>query len=155
MHTRTPTTLAVAATLALGGCAVPVDDAASTQDAMTHDHHTIDYIEIAMTDLAEAKRFYAAAFGWAFTDYGPDYAGIQRPGGGEVGGMHQVDAVQRGGPLVVLYSNDLEASVSAVNDAGGVITKPIFSFPGGRRFQFTDPSGNELAVWSDGGEPSD
>lgn len=112
-------------------------------------HHTIDYIEISVTDLTEAKRFYTSAFGWAFTDYGPDYAGIQREGGGEVGGLRCVDAVVRGGPLVILYSNDLEASLAAVCRAGGEITAEMFSFPGGRRFQFADPSGNELAVWSD------
>ncbi len=113
---------------------------------MTDQHHTIFYIEFPVSDLAEAKRFYAAAFGWTFNDYGPDYAGIRKSDGGEVGGMRLEAEVQRGGPLVVLYSDDLAASVTAVRDAGGQIVKEPFSFPGGRRFQFTDPAGNELAV---------
>ncbi|MEM7201396.1 MAG: VOC family protein [Planctomycetota bacterium] len=113
-------------------------------------HHTINYIELAAPDLMAAKRFYGDAFGWKFTDYGPDYVGIQRDEGGEVGGIRQEPEVQRGGPLVILYSVDLEASVRAVQAAGGRIEKEIFSFPGGRRFHFTDPGGMELAVWSDG-----
>ena len=128
--------------LTMGGCAT------NMSREMTHQHHTIDYIELAVVDLAEAKRFYGAAFGWTFNDYGPDYAGIQRLGGGEVGGMRQDATVQRGGPLVILYSEDIEASVTAVRDAGGQIVKQPFAFPGGRRFHFRDPAGNELAVWS-------
>ena len=116
---------------------------------MTHQHHTIDYIEFAVVDLSEAKRFYSAAFGWTFNDYGPEYAGIQKVGGGEVGGMRQATNVRPGGPLVILYSGDIEASVSAVQAAGGQIVKGPFEFPGGRRFHFADPAGNELAVWSD------
>lgn len=116
---------------------------------MTHQHHTIDYIEITVHDLREAKRFYHDAFGWTFNDYGPDYAGIQRASGGEVGGLRQDSTVRQGGPLIVLYSTDLETSVKAVRDAGGQIAQEPFSFPGGRRFHFTDPSGNELAVWSE------
>ncbi|MCP3956321.1 MAG: VOC family protein [bacterium] len=115
---------------------------------MTHQHHTIDYIEFTVLDLAQAKRFYGTAFGWTFQDYGPTYAGIQRPGGGEVGGLSVGPKVERGGPLVVLYSTDLEASLEAVRDAGGRLVKEIFAFPGGRRFHFLDPSGNELAVAS-------
>ena len=112
-----------------------------------HTHHAIDYIELSVTDVAEAKRFYGAAFGWQFNDYGPDYAGIQGESH-EMGGLAKSDAVEPGGPLVVLYSDDLEASVMAVKEAGGRIVKEIFEFPGGRRFQFADPAGNELAVWT-------
>jgi len=112
-----------------------------------HTHHAIDYIELSVTDVAEAKRFYGAAFGWQFNDYGPDYAGIQGDSR-EMGGLAKSDSVQPGGPLVVLYSEDLEASVTAVKEAGGQIVKEIFEFPGGRRFQFSDPAGNELAVWT-------
>ena len=111
-----------------------------------HTHHTIDYIELGVTDVAEAKRFYADAFGWEFNDYGPTYAGI-KGGSGEVGGLAQSEDVRPGGPLVVLYSGDLEASVAAVERAGGRIVKEIFEFPGGRRFHFAEPGGNELAVW--------
>lgn len=113
-----------------------------------HQHHRIDYIEFAVRDLAASKRFYAAAFGWCFTDYGPAYAGIQGEGQ-EAGGMYASDDIKPGGPLVILYSEDLEQSLAAVRAAGGVIVKEPFSFPGGRRFQFTDPSGHELAVWSE------
>ena len=111
-------------------------------------HHAINYIEFSVSDIAKAKTFYTTAFGWTFTDYGPDYAGIKRHDGeGEVGGIRKVDKPALGGPLVVLYSDNLEASVASVRAAGGKIVKEIFSFPGGRRFHFTDPSDNELAVW--------
>ena len=110
-------------------------------------HHTIDYVEFTVRDLAAAKRFYAAAFGWQFNDYGPEYAGI-KGAAGEVGGMHQSADARTRGALVILYSDDLEKSVAAVEAAGGTIVREPFAFPGGRRFQFTDPSGNELGVWS-------
>ena len=112
-----------------------------------HTHHAIDYIELSVTDMAAAQGFYGAAFGWTFTDYGPGYAGIQ-VNGKEVGGLASADKVTPGGSLVVLYSNDLEASLSAVRNANGRIAVDPFDFPGGRRFHFADPSGNELAVWS-------
>lgn len=113
-----------------------------------HQHHAIDYIELSVTDIAAAKQFYTAAFGWQFRDYGEDYAGIVGLDR-EVGGLSRVAAVTRGGPLVVLFSLDLEGSVASVESAGGQITTKPFAFPGGRRFHFTDPSGNELAVWSE------
>lgn len=115
----------------------------------TRIHHSIDYIEFCVTDLDRAKAFYSTAFGWAFNDYGPAYAGIRKDGGGEMGGLRPADEVTTGGPLVILYSSDLEGSLDAVTGAGGHVTQGIFAFPGGRRFQFTDPDGNELAVWSD------
>ena len=106
-------------------------------------------IEIPVLDVADAKRFYGEAFGWTFNDYGPTYAGIRKDGGGEVGGFREEANIRPGGPLLVLYSTDLDASQQAIKDAGGTIIKDTFSFPGGRRFEFTDPSGNELAVWSE------
>ncbi|MCF0093922.1 hypothetical protein B0E54_02762 [Micromonospora sp. MH99] len=115
-------------------------------------HHTIDYIEFTVTDLAEAKRFYADAFGWQFTDYGPGYAGIRSPHGDsapEVGGLRLDEEVRAGGPLVLLYSGDLDGSVQAVKEAGGQVVNGPYEFPGGRRFHFTDPSGNELGVWAE------
>lgn len=112
-----------------------------------HTHHAIDYIEFAVNDVAVAKRFYGSAFGWTFTDYGPDYAGIHGRDH-EVGGFRRDTEVRSGGPLVVLYSEDLERSLAAVRANGGTIVQEPFSFPGGRRFQFRDPTGNELAVWS-------
>lgn len=114
-----------------------------------HAHHGIDYIEFTVTDMAAAKAFYTAAFGWTFADYGPDYAGIQKSSGGEAGGLRLDSSVTTGGPLVILYSTTLEDTLRRVTGAGGVITQDIFAFPGGRRFHFTDPSGNQLAVWSD------
>lgn len=111
-------------------------------------HHTIDYIEFTVRDLGEAKRFYSTAFGWQFNDYGPEYAGI-KGAAGEVGGIHQSNEGRTSGPLVILYSNDLEKSLAAVQAAGGKIIREPFAFPGGRRFQFTDPSGNELGIWAD------
>lgn len=120
----------------------------TTTDESAHAHHAIDYIEIAVTDVDAAKAFYGEAFGWSFVDYGPDYAGIQSDGR-EVGGLRRDSEVRAGGPLVILYSRDLEASAEAVAASGGTIVRPIYAFPGGRRFHFADPAGNELAVWSD------
>ena len=111
-----------------------------------HTNLAIDYIEFTVSDVASAKAFYAAAFGWTFTDYGPDYAGIVDPSGREVGGIDRGESVP-GGPLVILYGEDLDATEKAVVDAGGTIVDPQFDFPGGRRFHFTDPSGNRLGVW--------
>jgi predicted enzyme related to lactoylglutathione lyase len=117
---------------------------------MSQIHHAIDYIEFGVTDIDRAKRFYAAAFGWEFNDYGPGYCGIRETNGdGEVGGLRLDPESRAGGPLVVLYSRDLETTQESVREAGGQIVKDTFEFPGGRRFHFTDPSGNELAVWSE------
>lgn len=107
----------------------------------------IDYIEFPVADVAAARRFYSAVFGWTFTDYGPDYTSFEdgRLGGGFRGG----EPARAGGPLVVVYAMDLDAIAAAVTAAGGRITQPPFDFPGGRRFHFVDPCGHELAVWSD------
>jgi uncharacterized protein len=117
-----------------------------------HRHHAIDYVELTVTDLEQAKRFYSEAFGWRFNDYGPEYAGIQSPQGAsapEVGGLSQGQEVRSGGLLVLLYSSDLNRSVEAVKHAGGQVVNGPYAFPGGRRFHFTDPSGNELGVWAE------
>ena len=106
----------------------------------------LDYIEMPATGatLDRAKAFYANAFGWAFTDYGPTYAAFNE---GLEGGFQADAAEASAAPLPVLYSDDIEATLAAVQAANGVILKPIFAFPGGRRFHFRDPAGNELAVW--------
>ena len=107
----------------------------------------LDYLEMQAGDgtLDGVKAFYATAFGWRFTDYGPSYAAFAE---GLDGGFD--GAAARGTkPLPVLYAHDLEKTLAAVMAAGGTIVKPIFSFPGGRRFHFADPAGNELAVWSE------
>ena len=111
-----------------------------------HDRR-IDYIEFPATDIQTTKRFYEQAFGWEFTDYGPDYTSFAD--GRLTGGLRRVDSHATGGPLVVMYAVDLEKSQQAVIEAGGTIVREPFEFPGGRRFHFTDPSGNELAVWSE------
>jgi predicted enzyme related to lactoylglutathione lyase len=115
---------------------------------MHQNDRRIDYVEFAGGgDLAATRRFYEDAFGWTFTDYGPDYTSFAdgRLNGG-------FDASVHAGPLVVIYATDLEAALRKVESSGGQITRPIFSFPGGRRFHFADPAGNELAVWSDTGD---
>ena len=111
-----------------------------------HDRR-IDYIEFSVKSVSDAKRFYGNAFGWRFEDYGPDYASFSD--GRLNGGFQTATEVRTGGPLVVIYASDLETMERRITQAGGAIVRPIFSFPGGRRFHFTDPSGNELSVWSD------
>ena len=104
----------------------------------------IDYVELPGGRLDETRRFYGAAFGWRFVDYGPTYVAVE--GAGLDAGFHsEPGAVEK--PLVILYAEDLEAMQADVEAAGGRVVKPIFSFPGGRRFHFQDPAGNELAVW--------
>lgn len=115
---------------------------------MGQTHHAIAYIELAARDVAAAKAFYDAAFEWEFNDYGPEYAGIKGPDGDEVGGLNGTATAQPGGPLVLLFSDDLEASEKAVTAAGGTITQRPYEYPGGHRFHFADPSGNELGVFS-------
>lgn len=121
-------------------------------DIATHAHHVLDYVELPVTDFAAAKAFYGGAFGWEFTDYGPGpaYVGIRgrTDDSVEVGGFRWEERVTSGGPLVLLYSTDLEASLRAVRESGGEITEEPFDFPGGRRFHFRDPAGNELGVWT-------
>lgn len=107
----------------------------------------IDYIELPATDIAATKRFYVTVFGWKFTDYGPDYTSFED--GRLAGGFTKDGKVAKGGPLIVMYADDLEAQEAKVRQAGGTIVKAIFSFPGGRRFHFTDPNGNELAIWTE------
>lgn len=119
---------------------------------MTHTHHAFDYIELTVTDLPAAQGFYEQAFGWEFTPYGPDYAGIKGPGR-EIGGLTSGSAPAHGGPLVLLYSDDLDATVDSVVAAGGTVVDPPYEFPGGRRFTFTDPSGNVLGAWTEAAAP--
>ena len=113
-------------------------------------HEKINYIEFPAKRIDVAKRFFETAFGWSFVDYGPEYAAFSNEG--IDGGFFQSDAsfsIDKGSPLIVLYSADLKQTQSKIKGAGGLITKPTFSFPGGRRFHFSDPNGNEYAVWSD------
>jgi predicted enzyme related to lactoylglutathione lyase len=105
----------------------------------------LNYVELPATDIAKAKAFYEKAFGWSLTSFGPTYAGTTT---GDVDlGLQADKAEAPKAPLAIVETKDLEAALKSVTAAGGKITKPIFAFPGGRRFHFTDPSGNELAVW--------
>jgi len=107
----------------------------------------IDYIEFLTDNIQETKRFYSEVFGWEFTDYGPDYTSFSD--GRLAGGFSVAPEVKTGGPIVVLYSTNLAEIEARVRAGGGQIVQEAFEFPGGRRFHFTDPSGNELAVWSE------
>ena len=107
----------------------------------------VDYIEFSAPDLESVKRFYAGVFGWTFTDFGPDYTSFAD--GRLAGGFSKGEPATGRGPLVVIYALDLEGTKTAVVANGGAIVKEPFDFPGGRRFHFLDPSGYELAVWSD------
>ncbi len=112
-------------------------------------HHKIDYVEFASADIAATQAFFAAAFGWQFEPYG-SYLAFH--GAGLDGGIYPVDLKSRtetGGMLIVFYSVDLAATERLVRQHGATIVKPPFSFPGGHRFHFTEPAGNEFAVWSD------
>jgi len=107
----------------------------------------LDYVEFATRDVAAAKKFYTAAFGWKFTDYGPDYVSFED--GRLAGGFYTAaDAPTKMNPMIVILGSNLEEAEMRVKNAGGKIIKPSFEFPGGRRFQFTDPTGLELSVWS-------
>ena len=106
----------------------------------------IDYVEFPGGDLVATKRFYAQAFGWSFTDNGPSYSAFDE---GLDGGFNADAADQARMPLVILYADDLETAEAKVRAAGGEIVRPAYDFPGGRRFHFRDPSGNELAVWTE------
>ena len=110
----------------------------------------VDYVEWPARDFDAVQAFYAQVFGWTFTDYGPDYRAFTdgRLEGGFYKAEQQSSTTSRAA-LVIIYALDLEQARGAVVAAGGTLVKDIFSFPGGRRFQFTDPNGNELAVWSD------
>ena len=112
----------------------------------TIDNH-INYIEFKAKDLEAIKEFYIKAFGWTFTDYGPTYTAFSNSG--LEGGFEKSEDEFVNGALVVLYHENLEIIKEGVIESKGIISKDIFSFPGGRRFQFIDPSGNELAIWSD------
>ncbi|KAA3611029.1 MAG: VOC family protein [Calditrichaeota bacterium] len=113
-------------------------------------HEKINYVEFPAKDIQATKDFFAAAFGWEFVDYGPDYCSITNAGidaGFFKSGLNV--STETGSALIVLYSDNLEQTQTKIDEKGGSITKAIFSFPGGRRFHFSDPNGNEFAVWSD------
>ena len=115
-----------------------------------NEHEKINYLEIPASDLTAVKSFFTAVFGWSFTDYGPEYSAFANAG--IDGGFYlsgQPATTDNGSVLIVFYSNSLEETQASIEQAGGRVLKPVFSFPGGRRFHFADPVGNEYAVWSD------
>jgi uncharacterized protein len=114
--------------------------------ASSENDRRIDYVEMGVADLERSKAFYGGAFGWTFTDYGPTYCEFSD--GRLKGGFTTNAPARTGGPLVILYADDLTDIQRRVEAAGGRIARPIFAFPGGRRFHFLDPDGYELAVWS-------
>ncbi len=113
---------------------------------MARAHHKIDYVELPAMNMAASKAFYTRAFGWAFEDYGPDYAAFVDAG--LDGGLYRAaEPAPRGAAVVILYSDDLAASQAVVEEAGSTAFGHV-DFPGGRRFHFLDPGGNELAIWT-------
>jgi predicted enzyme related to lactoylglutathione lyase len=120
-------------------------------EKLTMNHHEkLNYVEFAANDLTATKAFFQKAFNWTFADYGPEYIAFSNEG--LDGGFFKADmtsTTDKGGALLVFYSNALEETLAKVEKAGGKVNKAIFSFPGGRRFHFTEPSGNEFAVWGE------
>ncbi len=115
-----------------------------------NEHGKINYVEFPARDIEGTKIFFKSVFGWTFTNFGSEYIAFSDEG--LDGGFYQSDltvSTKNGSALIVFYSKELENTQSQVQNAGGSIIKPIFTFPGGRRFHFSDPSGNEYAVWSD------
>ncbi len=115
-----------------------------------NEHERINYIELPAKDIESTKLFFQTVFGWSFTDYGSDYTAFTNQGIN--GGFYKSDltaSTEKGSVLIVFYSKALENTQSRIQNAGGKVIKPIFSFPGGRRFHFSDPNGNEYAVWSE------
>lgn len=113
-------------------------------------NNTINYVEFPAKDLQATKRFFEKAFDWSFDDFGPDYTAFSNAGLN--GGFYKANlcsSTESGAALIIFYSNELESRQEIIKRSGGNIVKEIFPFPGGRRFHFTEPSGNEFAVWSD------
>ncbi len=114
------------------------------------EHEKINYVEFPAKDIEATKKFFNAVFSWTFVDYGDEYTAFSNEG--LDGGFYKSNvsaSTQNGSVLIVFYSREIETTLSKIEDAGGTIIKPVFSFPGGRRFHFGDPNGNEYAVWSD------
>ena len=116
-------------------------------------HEKLNYVEFPASDLDGTKAFFSNVFGWTFLDYGPEYSAFSDQG--LDGGFYASDMksnTANGAALLVFFTEDIDTTLEKIMQAGGCIIKPIFEFPGGRRFHFTEPSGNEFAVWA---EPSD
>ncbi|MCP3689623.1 MAG: VOC family protein [Gammaproteobacteria bacterium] len=114
------------------------------------DHEKVNYVELPAKDIPATKQFFTEVFGWSFQDYGPEYTAFDNQG--IDGGFFKAEScssTDNGAALIIFYSDNLEATLAKIEKSNGAIIRPIFSFPGGRRFHFTDPGGNEFAVWSD------
>ena len=138
------TLAAMALTAAAPADAADIPDAAMPVAAPAV---SLPYVEFNVHDAARAKTFYRAVFGWAFTDYGPDYTSFAADG--LTGGFMKAEPTGAGGPLMVFHAADLEGTLARVKASGGTILKPIFAYPGGRRFHFRDLDGYEVAAWSE------
>jgi predicted enzyme related to lactoylglutathione lyase len=115
-------------------------------------HHKITYIEFTTTDIERTRQFYSTVFGWSFNNWGPEYIDCNAAGSGVAIGFAKgapLEQPPKSAPLAVIYSADLKATEAAIVAAGGSILVPVFEFPGGRRFHFSDGAGNVLAVWSE------
>jgi len=135
--------------LATAAYAQNIESKEITGSTMTK-NNKVNYLEIPTKNITATKAFFSEVFGWTFVDYGPDYCSFSDQG--VDGGFFKSELVvstRNGSPLIVLYSDSLETTLEKIEQADGKIIKPIFSFPGGRRFHFSDPSGNEFAVWSE------
>lgn len=115
-----------------------------------NEHEKINYIEFPVKDMEATKTFFSKVFNWSLVDYGPEYCAFSNAGiNGGFFKSNLSSTTANGGMLTVFYSSNLEVTQGNIEKAGGIIIQPIFSFPGGRRFHFTEPSGNEFAVWSE------
>lgn len=115
-----------------------------------NEHEKINYVEFPARDIKASKVFFEEVFGWSFEDFGPDYTAFSDQGvDGGFFTSDQAASTEKGSALIIFYSEQLEITESKIINAGGKIIRPTFSFPGGRRFHFSEPSGNEFAVWSD------
>jgi len=113
-------------------------------------HEKINYVEFPSKNLEETKSFFSHAFGWEFQDFGPEYTAFSNQG--LDGGFFKANlnsSTNTGAALIVFYSKNIEKTQEKIQKSGGTIIKLIFSFPGGRRFHFSEPSGNGFAVWSE------
>ncbi|MBU2879126.1 MULTISPECIES: VOC family protein [Alteromonadaceae] len=115
-----------------------------------NENEKLNYVEFAAKDLSATKQFFSAVFNWQFVDYGPEYTSFSNQG--LDGGFYQAELCnipENGGALLVFYSSDIQATLQKIKSHNGKIIRPIFDFPGGCRFHFSEPSGNEFAVWSE------
>ena len=120
------------------------------KDTQMNKHEKINYVELPSKNIPKTKKFFTQVFGWSFQDFGPEYTAFSDQG--IDGGFFKANlssSTSNGAALIIFYSNNIEATQKKVEKAGGSILKPVFTFPGGRRFHFSEPGGNEFAVWTD------